>query len=67
MFCTNCEKEVTLEESLKKNSGDRIMIRGECPHCKKWLKWVAYADSHIVGQALKLYATLPENEGLLHD
>lgn len=67
IFCPQCRKEITPKESLKIKTDGNYMIRGECPLCNKWLKWMPYADSLLVKQAIKLFSTLPENEALIHD
>jgi hypothetical protein len=67
LFCLTCKKEVVPKESFKKKVDGNYMVRGECPVCGKWLKWLPYADSVLVKDAIKFYAELPENEGLTHD
>lgn len=66
MFCIKCKKEVVLNEAINHKSDGGINIRGTCPLCNTWMKWVAYSDSKIVKDALKVYATLPENQDIIY-
>lgn len=67
MFCVQCQKDVVRKESLKKKVDGTFMIRAECPLCGRWIRWIPYADSTLVKQAISFFSTLPENEGLTHD
>lgn len=51
--CSKCGHISELKEDLHKAKNDMIMIRGSCPSCQKWLKWVPYGDSEIVKELLK--------------
>jgi len=42
-------------ESLQLNSNGAIQIRGECPKCRAWAKWIPYSDSKHVRNILDLF------------
>ena len=52
MFCYTCKKEAKLKEELHKATNDMIMVRGSCPFCNRWIKWIPYKYSEIVKKVL---------------
>lgn len=56
MSCPGCKRELNkLKESLVKKSDGKYSIRGVCPECDRWIKWVPYKDSDLVFMALDQY------------
>lgn len=57
--CPHCKQTFDCNcyvESLQKDStGKRIQIRGECPSCRVWLKFIPYRDSEYVKKVLRLF------------
>ena len=63
MKCFKCSKDYEkLIETLNKASSGMYQIRGECPNCLQWVKWVPYRDSHIIKQVLDAFYNLDHNE-----
>lgn len=50
--CTICNRNTRIEERLQKICNNKIFIRGECPVCGTWLKWVPFKDSCLVQKIL---------------
>ena len=56
--CNTCKQEfdpAMLIESIQQASNDMLQVRGECPYCRNWVKFIPYADSKHVKNVLKLY------------
>jgi endogenous inhibitor of DNA gyrase (YacG/DUF329 family) len=51
-YCFTCKKDVHLKEQLHKATNNMIMVRGSCPFCGRWIKWIPYADSELVKRIL---------------
>ena len=63
MKCSGCEIEFNaLSESFQAIDGGGYHIRGVCPACGKWIKWIPYKDSVLVGKAIEEY--VKNNGGL---
>ena len=63
MKCSGCEKEfVSPSESFQPIPGGVYHIRGVCPACGKWIKWIPYKDSVLVKEAIEEY--VKRNGGL---
>ena len=41
-----------LKEAISPRKDGDYQIRGECPNCGRWIKWVGYADSELVKLAI---------------
>ena len=52
LHCFTCNKDIEAKETLKKASNGMIQIKGSCPICDRWIKWIPYADSIIVKDLL---------------
>lgn len=52
LYCFTCNKEIEVKETLNKTNNGIIQIKGACPDCGRWIKWVPYADSMIVKDLL---------------
>ena len=51
--CNRCLNTIdSLEESIQRASNGVFHIRGECPTCGAWIKFVPYADSYMIKQIL---------------
>lgn len=50
--CQNCFEVGKIQESLHRFKNNAIHIRGDCPYCKAFVKYVPYKDSHIVKDIL---------------
>lgn len=48
LHCFTCNKDIEAKETLNKASNGMIQIKGTCPDCNRWIKWIPYADSSIV-------------------
>ncbi len=49
--CARCKKSFKeYKETKEINSFGAIMIRGECPNCLAWIKWVPHYESIIMGE-----------------
>jgi hypothetical protein len=56
MICHSCNHEFScFKESFTKIATGGYHVRGECPGCGKWIKWVPYKDSVLVKKAIELY------------
>jgi len=53
LHCYSCDKDIEVKERLNKTSNGMIQIRGSCPHCDRWIKWIPYADSKIIKKLLE--------------
>lgn len=58
--CPKCQMPVIVKEKLKIKSDGNFAIHASCIECGAWLKWLPFADSTLVRQALRFYSTLPE-------
>lgn len=57
LHCYTCHKDIDIKETLNKASNGMMQIKGACPICGRWIKWIPYADSEIVKNLLnKEYA-----------
>ena len=57
-ICGNCKQEIgiwKLKEAIQQASNGMIQIRGECPSCRAWIKFVPYKESHHVKNILRLF------------
>lgn len=55
MKCNSCRQEVTdLIEAIQRAENGVFHIRGECPLCRAWVKWVPYKDSKLVHRLIRL-------------
>lgn len=60
IMCYRCNEEIEPKESLQKVREDFIQIRGDCPLCGRWIKWIPYKDSELVKSIiLQAYQTYP--------
>ena len=58
IICRECAKEFEiykLVEALQKASNDMIQVRGMCPYCGIWFKWVPYRESDIVRDVIRAF------------
>lgn len=56
--CSTCKQkfsEQPLVETLQADCGGRIQVRGECPTCRTWVKWIPYSESRYVSNILKVF------------
>ena len=56
--CSSCQQVFgnnPLIESIQRASNGMIQIRGECPFCRTWVKFIPYRDSQYVKNILKLF------------
>ena len=56
--CRSCKQQFPsnkLVEALQLDTLGRIHIRGECPKCRSFIKFVAYSDSNHVRDILQLF------------
>ena len=50
--CLHLINQDTLIESIQRAANGVIHIRGECPLCRMWIKFVPYRDSKIIKNLL---------------
>jgi len=53
--CNGCKKifnKNQFAEYLQKHSHGVVHIRGNCPYCEKYIKFVPFAESRMVGDIL---------------
>ena len=50
--CPKCAKSVPVKENLFLNKANIPQIKGECPLCGSYLKFVKYEDSPLVKEIL---------------
>ena len=58
IYCGTCKMTISkncLKETLNKATNGMIQIKGQCPICLRWIKWVPYADSVLVKKILNEY------------
>ena len=56
MKCNRCDHTaLKLNEYFQCFSNKDTHVRGECPNCETWVKWVAYAESDLVKRAIAEY------------
>ena len=56
--CLQCKQVFGADcyiESLQLATNGMIQVRGECPYCRSWLKWIPYKDSRYVKDILKYF------------
>ncbi len=54
--CGQVFKNNRYVESLQvDNSNKGIKIRGECPFCRNWVKWIPYKESEYVKKILRYF------------
>jgi len=57
--CPQCKQIFMCDcyvESLQIDStGKRIQVRGECPYCRVWIRWISYKESEYVKNILRLF------------
>ena len=54
--CGGCKQEFhEFEEHIQRAINGVYHIRGECPYCRKFVKWVPYSESRVVSSLVKLF------------
>lgn len=60
--CPGCGKELSrLKESFTPKKPSGYHVRGECPECGRWIKWVPYSESDLVKIAIDQYVIRSNN------
>jgi len=53
--CNQCLNKVdSLVESIQRSENGVFQIRGECPLCRAWIKFIPYIDSYLVKKIIHL-------------
>ena len=58
VLCGSCKQKIDtwkLTETIQKAQNGMIQIRGECPYCRTWIKWIPYRDSETVKHILRAF------------
>lgn len=50
IMCPKCLRNVIPEESPFKCTNGVFHIKGSCPICNKWLKWLPHDQSELIRQ-----------------
>lgn len=53
--CIDCAKPIEVKETLFYKVDNKPAIKGTCPYCGRYIKFVGFAESNIVEKALKDY------------
>jgi len=53
--CKNCKQEYSAcREYLQKFANNSVHVRGVCPHCGAYQKYIAYSESLTVSQIIRM-------------
>lgn len=55
MICKNCKqtiKEKDLVETLQRMVNGKFHVRGECPICRSWVKFIPFKKSYTIINSL---------------
>jgi hypothetical protein len=54
-ICIDCDRPIEVKETLFYKVNNKPAIKGTCPYCGRYIKFVAFAESNIVESALRDY------------